>query len=349
LNRNHWPLSTGIYSFVGELDWCMGELLDCDLDHVSLHLSEGAWYNSFSGPLSERDQRMVALMKRRYSPGLDPGDTGALIEAIQEKKLENAVVGVEDKMSMKALDAIKKEFPKMHIRNASSLLESTRSVKNRHELDSMIQATKISARALDETHQALTAGMSSEEIRDLLAKNLRKMGGSNPGVSADIGVYPNRQLGYKLKRGDLVVLDAVNSVNHRFGDLGMSRVFEGKASDKLSNSHKALSNGIQACREAARPGITITDLCNAILKGIQDYYPGYSRSRNVFGHSVGIECPEIPILTLGNQTVLEPGMVLNPDILVYDYGSYMLLVENTILVTEKGCELVTDIERTLSA
>ena len=333
-----------VISFVGELDWCLDHLLDCDLNTISLHLSDGAWYNSFHGELTERDKKMIALMKRNYSPGLDPGDTGALIEAIKEKQLGDAVVGVEDKMSMNALKAIKKEFPKIRINNAHALLVRTRSVKNQYELECIKKATKISSQALDETHRSLKAGMTAGEIRDLLSQNMRKRGGSNTGVSADIGTYPCRESGYKLKRGDLVVLDAVNSVNRRYGDLAMSRVFDGRASDRLLNSHKALANGVQACVEATRPGITITDMCNAMLKGVREYYPDYSRSRNVFGHSLGVECPELPILTLGNQTVLEPGMTLNPDILVYDYGLYMLLTENTIIVTEKGCELITHIE-----
>ncbi len=291
-----------VISFVGELDWCLGHLLDADLDAISLHLSDGAWYNTFHGELTERDKKMISLMDRDYSPGLDPGDTGTLIGAIREKHLGDAVVGVEDKMSMNALD---------------------------------------------ETHRTLKAGITAREIRDLQSENMVKRGGSSTGVSADLGAYPNRESGYKLKQGDLVVLDAVNSVNRRYGDLAMSRVFDGKASERLLNSYRALANGVQACVETTRPGITITDMCNAILKGVQEYYPGYSRSRNVFGHSLGVECPELPILTLGNQTELEPGMTLNPDILVYDYGLYMLLTENTIIITENGCELITPIEQSI--
>ncbi|MFC2113117.1 M24 family metallopeptidase [Bacteroidota bacterium] len=347
--QNYIIYETGndVFSFVGELDWSLGQLLDADLDKVDVHLSDGAWYNSFHGELTERDQKMIELMERNYSPALDPGDTGALIEAIRAKNLGDAVVGVEDKMSMNALEAIRVEFPKIQIKNAHELLVSTRSVKNAYELEIIRRATKISYDALEETHHSLNAGMSAAEIMDLLSHNMKKRGSSATGVSADLGTYPCREDNYKLKRGDLVVLDAVNSVDRRYGDLAMSRVFDGKASDRLLNSHKALANGIQACVDTARPGITISDLCIAIEKGVQEYYPGYSRSRNVFGHSLGVECPELPILTIGNQTILEPGMTLNPDILVYDYGLYMLLSENTIIVTEKGSELITPIEQSI--
>ena len=336
-----------IISFVGELDWTLGQLLNANLDAMNLHLSDGAWYNSFHGELTEKDKKMIELMKLEYSLGLDPGDTGGLTAAIKEKGLAEAVIGVEDKISLRALEDIKKEFPKIHIKNAHDVFVGTRSVKNQYELEQIKKATAISSQALDETHRSLKAGMTAGEIRDLLSENMIKRGGSNPGVSADIGTYPNRERGYKLKEGDLVVLDAVNSVNRRYGDLAMSRVFKGKASDRLLNSHKALANGVKVCVESTRPGMTITDMCKIIEKGVQEYYPGYSRSRNVFGHSLGVECPELPILTIGNQTILEPGMTLNPDILVYDYGLYMLLTENTIIVTENGCELITPIEQSI--
>ncbi len=336
-----------VISFTGELDWSLWQLLDADLDNVDVHLSDGAWYNSFHGDLTERDKKMIELMEREYSPGLDPGDTGALIAAIKEKDLGDAVVGVEDKMSMSALDAIRKEFPKIHIKNAHEVLVNTRSVKNNYELDLIKKATNISSIALDETHRSLKPGMTAGEIKELLSQNMKNRGSSETGVSADLGTYPCREKNYKLQKGDLVVLDAVNSFDRRYGDLAMSRVFEGKASDRLLNSFKALANGVQSCVDSTRPGITITDMCNSILKGVQEYYPGYSRSRNVFGHSLGVECPELPILTIGNETVLEPGMTLNPDILIYDYGLYMLLTENTIIVTEDGCELITPIEQSI--
>ena len=333
--------------FVGELFWSMSQLLDRELDTITLRLSDGAWYNSFHGKLTERDEKMLKLMKLPYSQGVVPWDTGALIEVIEDMGLSNSHVGVEDKISQTALATIKKEYPKIKIKDAHKLLVDTRSVKNKVELDNIRQATKNSYMALDETHSSLDAGMSVGEIRSLLSENMMKLGGSNTGTSADLGVFPCREPDYKLKRGDLVVLDAVNVVNNRHGDLGMSRVFDGKASDRLLNSHKALANGIQAAVDNTRSGITVTDVCKFILKGVQEYYPGYSRRSHMYGHSLGVECPEQPLINIGNETVLEPGMVFCPDIAIYDYNLYMLLTENIIIVTEDGCELITPIEQSI--
>lgn len=333
--------------FVGELFWSMKQLLDSDLDTIYLRLSDGAWYNSFHGELTERDQKMLELMKLPYSPGVVPWDTDALVEVIEDMGLRDSVIGVEDKISMTALDRIKKGYPKIKIKNAHQVLVNTRSVKTQLELDNIRKATKNSYEALDETHRSLEVGMSADEIRSLLSENMMKRGGTNTGTSADLGVFPCREPDYKLKRGDLVVLDAVNVVNRRHGDLGMSRVFDGKASNRLLNSHKALANGIQAAVDSTRPGITVTDMCKSILKGVQEFYPGYSRRSHMFGHSLGVECPEQPLMNFGNETVLESGMVFCPDIAIYDYNLYMLLTENTIIVTDDGCELITPIEQSI--
>jgi Xaa-Pro aminopeptidase len=52
-------------------------------------------------------------------------------------------------------------------------------------------------------------------------------------------------------------------------------------------------------------------------------------------------------MNFGNETELELSMVFCPDIAIYDYGLYMFLTENTIIVTEDGCGLITPIEQSI--
>jgi len=332
-----------VVGIVGELDWIMDTLAEWDPKTFTPTFSDTAWLNETTGPFTATDKAKFAFMKMKHTPG----DTPALIEAIRKKKLGEAVVGVEDKMSMSAVAAIQKEFPKIRIKNASGLLLKTRMVKTPAEIESTRIATDLVCGAIDDTMKDLAAGMTSREIIELVRGRLFAGGGQDHFITADVGPWPSREPNYKLKKGDLVVIDAGCRINHRYSDRGVSMVFDGEPWKKLERANAGLTTGNTAGVEAARPGMKITELCDVMLKGIREHTPKYLRNRHVYGHSIGVECPEFPLLQTGNETELEPGMFFCLDVVYHDYGRFMLLVEDTVLITEKGCELLTEIKTSL--
>ena len=65
------------------------------------------------------------------------------------------------------------------------------------------------------------------------------------------------------------------------------------------------------------------------------------------GHGLGLEIDEPPIIEPDNKTPVRAGMVLalEPKIMIPEYGGAM--IEDTILVTEEGFEIITRTERRL--
>jgi Xaa-Pro dipeptidase len=66
------------------------------------------------------------------------------------------------------------------------------------------------------------------------------------------------------------------------------------------------------------------------------------------GHGVGLEVHEEPILRAGNDMIIEPGMVLCVEVGKYvpEVGGFQ--VEDTVVVTESGIEVLSSLPKTLA-
>jgi Xaa-Pro aminopeptidase len=100
-----------------------------------------------------------------------------------------------------------------------------------------------------------------------------------------------------------------------------------------------------AALDAVKPGAKIGDVCGAVLKALEDAdVKGFSGG---VGHGLGVECNERPWIEKGAEEELLEGMVVNIDIPVLELGWGGTQLEDTILVTSDGFELLTRTDRTL--
>jgi Xaa-Pro dipeptidase len=58
------------------------------------------------------------------------------------------------------------------------------------------------------------------------------------------------------------------------------------------------------------------------------------------GHGIGIECHEPPYLDGGNDELLRPGMCTTVEPGVYVPGEFGIRIEDDIIITEGGCEVI---------
>jgi Xaa-Pro aminopeptidase len=92
---------------------------------------------------------------------------------------------------------------------------------------------------------------------------------------------------------------------------------------------------------ALRPGVTCGDVDRAVLKYFEDNdLLGYWRQHT--GHAIGLRNHEAPFLDVGDDTVVEPGMVFTIEPGLYDSSIGGFRHSDTVVVTEEGIEKLTD-------
>ena len=127
----------------------------------------------------------------------------------------------------------------------------------------------------------------------------------------------------------------------------MTRTFHlGRPSRDARMAYEAVREAQQAALDAVRPGGTVGNVDREARKLLQkkglDKYFTHST-----GHGVGLEIHESPRIAAGQRETLRPGMVITIEPGVYLPGKFGIRIEDTVVVTESGCEILTPCSKDL--
>jgi D-alanyl-D-alanine dipeptidase len=140
--------------------------------------------------------------------------------------------------------------------------------------------------------------------------------------------------------GEIVVLDIVGAARGQQFDVNRTFVVGRRATDRQKRQLDAALDATRAAIAAARPGVAAGALVTAANQVIEDR--GFGRhARPFIGHGIGYETMEPPLLLEGEQTLLEPGMVLCIEPGIEIPGEDGVRIEEEVIVTDGAAELIT--------
>jgi len=173
----------------------------------------------------------------------------------------------------------------------------------------------------------------------------------SPPVSASFIAGANTALphgmrrGQGLKSGDAIITGASADIGGYHSELERTMIV-GEPSAEFVEYFDAMLAIQEAGFRAIRPGRTCADVEAEVQREIAQL--GLSHlTRHHTGHGMGLEGHESPFLDLGDQTVLEPGMVFSVEPGLYVPGVAGFRHSDTAIVTEDGVEIATYYPRDL--
>lgn len=226
----------------------------------------------------------------------------------------------------------------------SGLVEQQRMIKDEDEIALLREACRISDKALELTVPFIKEGISERELAARLEFNMKMEGADDLSFETIILAGKRTSLLHgnpgdtQLQKGDLVQFDFGALFQGYHAD--MSRAFViGKASDEQKEFYRIMQSAEMEAVKSLKHGVA-GNHPDAVVRSIipdnyiNHYYPG-------LGHGVGLVIHEEPFMKNTSDFTLKSGMVVTIEPGVYIPGWGGMRIEDTVLVTDDGFELLT--------
>lgn len=254
-------------------------------------------------------------------------------------------VGVEETVRYVFSDGVAHAAPAVTLTSATPVTAGCRGVKSAHEIELMRLASQVTLQAYHAAYQALKEGMTQDQFASLVSMAHRQLGFSG-GAGVQVGPYSALPHGsitpQVIKEGTILLIDGGCQVEGYNSDLSRTFVL-GKATDKMKAVFAIEQRAQAAALAAARPGVECQAVDAAAREVITDagYGPDYKYFTHRVGHGIGMDGHEWPYLVRGNALKLQPGMTFSDEPGIYIRGEFGVRLEDDMLITENGAELLT--------
>jgi len=227
----------------------------------------------------------------------------------------------------------------------TSLIEDLRSVKEQAEIRQIRKAIKITLKALKFIKNFIKPGKKEIEVVAELERFIRYQGARAAAFSIIVASgsnssYPHHISGErKIRKNEPVMVDIGVDYNGYKSDL--TRVFFlGKINILAQDICETVLEAQKRAVRKIRAGATAREVDSAARnyiaeKGFGEFF-GHS-----LGHGVGLEVHEKPRLSSKDNSVLMPGEVFTVEPAIYLPGRFGIRIEDMVLVTKKGCEVLS--------
>jgi len=251
-------------------------------------------------------------------------------------------IGVEKHTSLADFDAIKK-CVKPRPQPVADIAEMVRGIKDSHEIKAIRKSASIAEFALRQTIPYIRPGIVEGELAGLLDLQMRKLGATTSfdtivGFGANAS-RPHHQPGKrKLRMNDTVLID----FGARYGGYcsDITRCFVvGKPTKLFQKVFDTVELAQAAAIAKVRAGARLFDVDAAPRRVIRE--AGLCVYGHGTGHGFGLEIHESPFLKPEAKGSLKAGQVITIEPGIYMPGKIGVRVEDDILVTETGCEVLT--------
>jgi len=231
------------------------------------------------------------------------------------------------------------------IEDGTAVLRALRGIKSSAEIEKARYICGVASDAFEALPQKLSAGDTERAACQNLKIDMLSRGADHApyvmGVSG-FGGYNNIIMGPTdrvIGRGDVLIIDTGATFDGYFCDFDRNFTF-GQPDDDAKRAYDVVYQATSAGIEAARPGATTTDLWRAMNEILDS---GGSLSNNVgrMGHGLGIQLTEWPSNKPGDDTILEPGMIMTVEPGMEFAPGKMMVHEENLVITEEGCELLS--------
>lgn len=305
------------------------------------------------------------LSDRRYEEQLrlECGDLVAEIRG-PERLMHHLVGGVVQSLGLKALGleehsvtlaeyhAFEQQIGAgCQLDRTRGLVEGLRAIKDAEEIATLRRAIHCAERAFGVLRASLRPGMTELEAAYLLEQAIRQFGGEGVGFDTIIAVGPASALPHyhpadtAIRPDDALLVDWGAKFDGYTSD--MTRTLSiGSIPDRIREIYPVVLGAHLAAIEKVGPGVALREVDAAARDFIDAAGFGHAFGHGL-GHGIGLQVHEGPRMASISEGTLEPGMVITIEPGIYLPGEAGVRIEDDILVTESGHEVLCSLPKGL--
>jgi len=322
-------------------------------------------FTGSSGNLLVTPQQTTLLTDGRYTtqvqqecPDLDveiqkPSETliDLVIRILKRSKLTE--LGFEANSINKAtFDQIESNSPQVNLASTAGIVESLRMIKDKQEIAAIRKSIRINERTFEVIRAQMTGDQTEREIGFNLEHQMRQFGATRCCFDPIVAVGPNAALPHatpgatRIGENPILLIDWGAEVDHYASDLTRALWVGNKISARFRKVHDTVLSAQLAAIDAIRPGAIASEVDGIARKVIEDAGFG-KRFTHSLGHGMGLNVHEGPGLRSTQDTELKTGMVVTVEPGIYIPGWGGIRIEDDILVTPDGCEVLSELPKQL--
>ena len=225
-----------------------------------------------------------------------------------------------------------------------------------HRWKSELNACGIADRGAEHIRRFIQAGMSEREIAAELEWFMRQQGAEKASFDTIVasgwrGALPHGKASDKIvAAGEFVTLDFGALYQGYCSDMTRTLLVNGEGvsaeSHPLFDVYQIVLQAQLAAISAIRPGVRCQQIDDAARRVITEAGFGDYFGHNT-GHAIGIEVHEDPRFSPRDTTTLQPGMLLTVEPGIYLPGQGGVRIEDVVLVTPQGAEVLYAMPKTV--
>ncbi|MFS1663601.1 M24 family metallopeptidase [Streptococcus sp. zg-JUN1979] len=267
----------------------------------------------------------------------------ALSQLIAEDNI--ATIGFDDEVSYRTYKEIETTFSAYRLLPMSHVIERLRMVKDEDEIAIIKKACQISDQAFHDVLDFIKPNHTTElDVSNFLDFRMRELGATGPSFEFIVASGARSEMPHGvatdkiIRQGEMLTLDFGCYYEHYVSDMTRT-IHIGEPSDEERAIYDCVLASNQALIDAVCEGMTYRDYDKIARRVIEEAGYGAYFTHGI-GHGIGLDIHEIPYFGKSDDKVVA-GMTLTDEPGIYLDGKYGVRIEDDILITKTGCEVLT--------
>ena len=278
----------------------------------------------------------------------DTDDMAAIIAGIIDNQ---GIIGIDKDWPARFLLPLMAKCPELKPVIGSGCIDYVRSRKDDQESELMRNASRINDSVIEKARDYIKEGITEKQLARSIDEQYLKLGAEGNSFTTIVSFGANAADPHHepddtvLKNGECVLIDMGCIKDGYCSDMTRT-FFLGSVTDREREIYELVRKANEKAESIIRPGVRLCDIDDSARSIISKAgYGKYFTHR--LGHFIGMSVHEKPDVSSAYEDPVEPGMIFSIEPGIYLPGDFGVRIEDLVMVTEDGCEVLNHVDKRL--